>query len=144
MGGEVSIVDVPGHERFVNNMLAGVGGIDIAMLVVAADESVMPQTREHLAILDLLGVGKGIIALTKKDLVDEEWLQLVAKDVEELIEGTHLENSPICPVSAETGEGIEELVATMDQMLTDSQVRRDRRILKCGARRSSRTFGQGG
>ena len=76
-GSEVSIVDVPGHERFVNNMLAGVGGIDLALLVVAADESVMPQTREHLAILDLLNVSRGLVAVTKRDLVDEEWLELV-------------------------------------------------------------------
>lgn len=124
-GKEISIVDVPGHERFVNNMLAGVGGIDIAMLVVAADESVMPQTREHLAILDLLGVETGIIALTKKDLVDEDWLQLVTIDVEELVKGTLLENSSIYAVSAETGEGLEELVESMDRMLINSQVKRD-------------------
>ena len=124
-GKEISIVDVPGHERFVNNMLAGVGGIDIAMLVVAADEAVMPQTREHLAILDLLGVETGIIALTKKDLVDEDWLQLVTIDVEELVKGTLLENSSIYAVSAETGEGLEELVESMDRMLINSQVKRD-------------------
>ena len=76
-GEEVSIVDVPGHERFVKNMLAGVGGIDLALLLVAADEGVMPQTREHLAILDLLGVERGIVVLTKRDLVDQEWLDLV-------------------------------------------------------------------
>ena len=82
-GNEISIVDVPGHERFVNNMLAGVGGIDLAMLVVAADESVMPQTREHLAILDLLRIPRGLVALTKCDLVDEEWIELVTADVED-------------------------------------------------------------
>ena len=76
-GNETSIVDVPGHERFVNNMLAGVGGIDLALLVVAADESVMPQTREHLAILDLLRVERGLVAVTKRDLVDDDWLELV-------------------------------------------------------------------
>ena len=80
-GNEVSIVDVPGHERFVNNMLAGVGGIDIALLVVAADESVMPQTREHLAILDLLQIPRGLVALTKRDLVDDDWIELVMADV---------------------------------------------------------------
>ena len=80
-GNEVSIIDVPGHERFVNNMLAGVGGIDLGLLVVAADESVMPQTREHLAILDLLQIKHGIVALTKKDLVDEDWLELVSTEV---------------------------------------------------------------
>src|SRR6187551_2256050 len=80
-GQEVSIVDVPGHERFIKNMLAGVGGIDIALLVVAADEGVMPQTREHLAILDLLGINRGVVALTKTDLVDEEWLALVREEI---------------------------------------------------------------
>ena len=78
-GVEVSIVDVPGHERFIHNMLAGVAGIDIALLVVAADEGVMPQTREHVAILDLLGVTNGVVALTKRDLVDDEWLELVPR-----------------------------------------------------------------
>ena len=92
-GNEVSIVDVPGHERFVNNMLAGVGGIDLAMLVVAADESVMPQTREHLAILDLLQIRRGLVAITKKDTVDEDWLELVATDVEDVLKGTSLEGS---------------------------------------------------
>src|SRR5438445_4457907 len=77
-GQEVSIVDVPGHERFIKNMPAGVGGIDAALLVVAADEGVMPQTREHLAILDLLGISRGVVALTKRDLVEEDWLELVA------------------------------------------------------------------
>ena len=87
-GSEVSIVDVPGHERFVNNMLAGVGGIDLALLVVAADESVMPQTREHLAILDLLNVSRGLVAVTKRDLVDDEWLELVTAEVQDVLEGT--------------------------------------------------------
>ena len=80
-GNEVSIVDVPGHERFVNNMLAGVGGIDMGLLVVAADEAVMPQTREHLAILDLLQIPRGLVALTKGDLVEDEWLELVSTDI---------------------------------------------------------------
>ena len=77
-GREVSIVDVPGHERFIRNMLAGVGGIDVALLVVAADEGVMPQTREHLAIIDLLRIDRGLVAVTKKDLVDDDWMELVA------------------------------------------------------------------
>src|SRR5919202_2314238 len=80
-GEEASIVDVPGHERFIKNMLAGVGGIDTALLVVAADEGVMPQTREHLAILNLLGIDRGLVALTKKDLVDDEWLELVQEEI---------------------------------------------------------------
>ena len=124
-GGEVSVVDVPGHERFVNNMLAGVGGIDIALLVVAADESVMPQTREHLAILDLLRIPRGLVALTKTDLVDDEWLELVAADVEDTLEGTALEGARILPVSAYTGKGLPELVGAMEAMLEDIPAKRD-------------------
>ncbi len=124
-GNEVSIVDVPGHERFVNNMLAGVGGIDLALLVVAADESVMPQTREHLAILDLLGVQRGLVAVTKKDLVDDDWLELVAIDVKELLEGTTLEGSAVHTVSGSTGEGLPELVAGIQATLDESEPRKD-------------------
>ena len=104
-GNEVSIIDVPGHERFVNNMLAGVGGIDLALLVVAADESVMPQTREHLAILDLLQIGRGVVALTKKDLVDDDWLGLVESDVKEALDGTVLHGARIVPVSGPPARG---------------------------------------
>lgn len=124
-GNETSIVDVPGHERFVNNMLAGVGGIDLALLVVAADESVMPQTREHLAILDLLRVERGLVAVTKRDLVDEDWLELVTADVEDTLEGTVLEGAAIYPVSAMTGEGLPELIAAVDAMLDDTPPKRD-------------------
>ena len=124
-GNEVSIVDVPGHERFVNNMLAGVGGIDLALLVVAADEAVMPQTREHLAILDLLHVNRGVVAVTKRDLVDEDWLELVMADIEELIEGTALEGSPVVAVSAVTREGIDDLVSTIDSLLQQTEPKRD-------------------
>jgi selenocysteine-specific elongation factor len=102
----VEIVDVPGHERFVKNMLAGVGGIDIAMLVVAADEGVMPQTREHLAICSLLRVRSGLIALTKSDLVEPEWIELVRADITTLVRGTFLEQAPILAVSAKTGNGL--------------------------------------
>ena len=115
----------PGHERFVNNMLAGVGGIDLAMLVVAADESVMPQTREHLAILDLLRIPRGIVALTKTDLVEEDWIELVTADVEDTLEGTVLEGAAIMPVSAQTGEGLAELVAAIEGMLSDIPAKRD-------------------
>ena len=124
-GNETSIVDVPGHERFVNNMLAGVGGIDLALLVVAADESVMPQTREHLAILDLLQVERGLVAVTKRDLVDDDWLELVIADVEETLEGTVLEDAAIYPVSALTGEGLPELIGAIDAMLDDTPPKRD-------------------
>jgi selenocysteine-specific elongation factor len=105
----IEIVDVPGHERFVRNMLAGVGGIDLAMLVIAADEGVMPQTREHLAICSLLRIKAGLIALTKADLVESEWLELVREDVAGAVRGTFLEGAPIVPVSSKTGRGLDEL-----------------------------------
>ncbi|MFC2016652.1 selenocysteine-specific translation elongation factor [Chloroflexota bacterium] len=124
-GQEVGIVDVPGHERFINNMLAGVGGIDLALLIVAANEGVMPQTREHLAILDLLGVQIGIVVITKKDLVDEEWLSLVRMDIEELISPTSLSQAPIVAVSALTGEGLPDLVSAINDMLSSIEPRQD-------------------
>ncbi|MBI4608088.1 MAG: selenocysteine-specific translation elongation factor [Candidatus Rokubacteria bacterium] len=105
----IEIVDVPGHERFVKNMLAGVGGIDLAMLVVAADEGVMPQTREHLAICQLLRIKSGLVALTKTDLVEEEWLELVKDDARQLGSDTFLAGCPILPVSSKTGQGLAEL-----------------------------------
>ena len=108
-GTEVGVIDVPGHERFVRNMLAGVGGIDLVMLVIAADEGVMPQTREHLAICQMLQVKEGLVALTKADLVDEDWLELVSEDTREFLKGTFLEGKPIVPVSAKTGQGLDEL-----------------------------------
>jgi selenocysteine-specific elongation factor len=110
------VVDVPGHERFVKNMLAGAGGVDLVILVVAADEGVMPQTREHLDILQLLHVQKGVIAITKVDLVDEEWLMLVEEEVRELLKGTRLEGAPMVPVSVVTGQGLEELRQHLAQM----------------------------
>jgi len=109
----IEIVDVPGHERFVRNMLAGVGGIDLAMLVIAADEGVMPQTREHLAICSLLRIKAGLIALTKADLVEPDWLELVREDVAGAVRGTFLEGAPILPVSAKTGQGLGELRAAL-------------------------------
>ena len=121
-GKDISIVDVPGHERFVNNMLAGVGSVDMAMLVVAADESIMPQTKEHLAILDLLNVKSGVIVITKKDLVDEEWMELVKLDVQDLIQDTVMANSPIYGVSSETREGINELIEGIDNALSLSNL----------------------
>src|ERR671924_2225226 len=108
-GTEVGVIDVPGHERFVRNMLAGVGGIDLVLLVVAADEGVMPQTREHLAICQLLRVKDGLVALTKADLVDEDWIELVSEDTREFLKGTFLEGKPIVPVAAKTGQGVDEL-----------------------------------
>ncbi|HET9015491.1 MAG TPA: selenocysteine-specific translation elongation factor, partial [Thermomicrobiaceae bacterium] len=116
-GREVSIVDVPGHERFIKNMLAGVGGIDAALLVVAADEGPMPQTDEHLAILDLLGVSRGLVVLTKVDAVDADWRDLVVEETREKLVGTTLEDAPIVPVSSLTGEGLDDLRAAIDAML---------------------------
>ncbi|MDD2337953.1 MAG: selenocysteine-specific translation elongation factor [Geobacteraceae bacterium] len=106
---QFGIVDVPGHERFVRAMVAGVGGMDLVMLVIAADEGVMPQTREHLEICQLLGVKKGLVALTKCDMVDEEWLQLVVEEVRDYLVGSFLEEAPIIPVSAKTTAGLEDL-----------------------------------
>ena len=105
----IGVVDVPGHERFVRNMVAGATGINVAVLVVAADDGVMPQTREHLEIMDLLGIPTGLIALTKIDLVDEDLVELAKLDIEEAVAGTFLEDAPVIPVSSETGEGIDEL-----------------------------------
>jgi selenocysteine-specific elongation factor len=119
-GRRVGIVDVPGHERFIKNMLAGATGIDLVLLVIAADEGVMPQTREHVDILRFLSVRQGIIVLNKVDLVtDPSWLVLVKDDVRALVAGTPLEAAPIVEVSAKTGQGIPVLVETMDRMLTD-------------------------
>jgi selenocysteine-specific elongation factor len=122
-GVEVSIVDVPGHERFIHNMLAGVGGIDIALLVVAADEGVMPQTREHVAILDLLGISNGVVALTKRDLVDDEWLDLVQADVEEFLSTTSLRGVPIIPCSATTRVGLDRLIEVIQELLARERTR---------------------
>ena len=105
----LGIVDVPGHERFVKNMLAGVGGIDLVMLVIAADEGVMPQTKEHLAICQLLRVKSGLVVLTKADLAEPEWRELVQEDVRGVLRGTFLEGRPVVPVSAKTGEGLDVL-----------------------------------
>ena len=116
-GRQVSVVDVPGHERFIKNMLAGVGGIDAALLVVAADEGPMPQTEEHLAILDLLGVDLGVVALTKADTVDGEWLELVTEEVRDRLLPTRLAMAPLVPVSALTGQGLDDLRAALDAVL---------------------------
>ena len=118
-GNRLGIVDVPGHEGLIKNMLAGVGGIDIVMLVIAADEGIMPQTREHLAICDLLHVKKGLIALTKMDAAEKDWLSLVQDEVRDFVKGTFLEKSPIVPVSAKTGENLETLKQELDKLAKD-------------------------
>ncbi|PKM81744.1 MAG: selenocysteine-specific translation elongation factor [Firmicutes bacterium HGW-Firmicutes-14] len=109
------VVDVPGHERFIKNMLAGVGGMDLVLLVIAADEGIMPQTREHLDIIDLLSIPRGIVVITKTDMVEEEWIDLVKEEIMELVEGTVLESAPVTEVSAVTGRGIPELIGLIDQ-----------------------------
>ncbi len=124
-GREVSIVDVPGHESFIKNMLAGVGGIDAALVVIAADEGIMPQTREHLAILDLLHVQRGVVAVTKADLVDEEWLGLVQEEVAAYLQSTTLAGISILPVSAYSGRGLPELRAELDRLLAQELERQN-------------------
>ncbi len=129
-GEEVGVIDVPGHRDFIENMLAGVGGIDAALFVVAADEGVMPQTREHLAILDILQIQGGVVALTKVDLIDEknrsEWLELVEDEIRKLLARTVLAGAPVLPVSARTGEGISELKEALDACLAEKPPRLDR------------------
>ncbi|MEN6465068.1 MAG: selenocysteine-specific translation elongation factor [Syntrophaceae bacterium] len=115
-GLRLGIIDVPGHEKFVKNMVAGAGGIDIVALIIAADEGVMPQTREHLEICSLLGIRFGLVALTKTDLVESEWLSLVREDIREFLKGTFLEGAPIVPVSAVKGQGIDEFISALEQV----------------------------
>ncbi|RUA15708.1 MAG: selenocysteine-specific translation elongation factor [Clostridia bacterium] len=120
-GDPVGIVDVPGHSDFIKNMVAGIGAVDAALLAVAADEGVMPQTQEHLAILDLLQIPRGVVALTKIDLVDDpEWLRLVEMDVQDTLAGTSLADAPIIPVSAYTGQGLETLIETLARILAQA------------------------
>ena len=124
-GRAVSIVDVPGHERFIKNMLAGVGAIDLALLIVAADESVMPQTREHLAILDLLRIRRGLVVITKTDLVDHELVELVQAEVEDALADTAFAGCPMTAVSAHTGAGLDDLRSAIDDILAGAETRRD-------------------
>lgn len=114
-GRRVSIVDVPGHERFIKNMLAGASGIDLVLFVVAADEGMMPQSREHLDILNLLGLKHGILVVTKVDMVDDEWLELIIEDIKDEVRGTFLESAPVVRVSAVRGDGLDELKALIDE-----------------------------
>ncbi len=109
----IGVVDVPGHERFIKNMLAGVSGIDFVLMVVAADDGVMPQTLEHLDICNLLGIQRGVIALTKIDLVEPDWVEMMAEEVSEAMKGTFMEGAPVCPVSSADGRGIEALAETI-------------------------------
>lgn len=124
------IVDVPGHERFVKNMLAGVGGIDLVMLIVAADEGVMPQTREHLSICRLLGIKTGLIVLTKTDLVEPEWIELVKDDIQDFVKDTFLKDKPIVPVSAHTGDGLENLLDALRMIANQTPAKSETGIFR--------------
>src|SRR2546430_15190262 len=115
-GVRFGFVDVPGHERFVGNMLAGAAGIDVVLLVIAADESIKPQTREHFDICRLLGIQRGIVALTKSDLVEPELVDLVRLEMDEFVAGSFLEGAPVVPVSSTTGAGLDDLRLEMERM----------------------------
>jgi selenocysteine-specific elongation factor len=120
-GRKAGIVDVPGHEKFVRHMLAGASGMDLVLLVIAADEGVMPQTREHLDILNLLQIKKGIVVLTKIDLVDQEWLSMIEEDTREQLKGTFLENSLFSRVSSVSGTGISQLLQAINQVVAQTE-----------------------
>ena len=124
-GQKIGIVDVPGHEKFVKNMVAGAGGIDLVVMVIAADEGVMPQTREHLEICELLGISKGLVALTKADMVDEDWLALVQEDIRTFMKGTFLETSPIIPLSSITGAGLPDFLTALGKIISTLGERTD-------------------
>lgn len=124
-GDRAGIIDVPGHEKFINNMVAGVVGMDLVLLVIAADEGIMPQTREHMDILHLLGIEKSIIVLNKCDIVDEDWLELVEEEVKEELSGTFLKDAPVMKVSAATGQGLKELVEKIQELTIDDVVQKD-------------------
>ncbi|MCC7210857.1 MAG: selenocysteine-specific translation elongation factor [Candidatus Brocadia sp.] len=139
----VSIVDVPGHERFVKNMLVGATSIHLVLLVIAADDGVMPQTIEHLEIINLLGIKHGLIVLTKKDLVTDEWLAIVREDVKKTVSGTSLEHAPIIPVSVITGEGIETCETMIKELIAQIQVRNSIRVFRMPIDRSFTISGHG-
>lgn len=124
-GDRAGIIDVPGHEKFINNMVAGVVGMDLVLLVVAADEGIMPQTREHMDILSLLGIEKSIIVLNKCDLVEEDWIELVEEEIKEELAGTFLEHAPVMHVSAATGQGLTELIDAIEKMTDDEVAEKD-------------------
>ncbi|OHB75383.1 MAG: selenocysteine-specific translation elongation factor, partial [Planctomycetes bacterium RBG_16_59_8] len=142
-GRRVGIVDVPGHERFVKNMVAGATGIDLVMLVIAADDGIMPQTREHLNIMSLLGIRRGLVVLTKIDMVEREFVDLVTEDIRELVRGTFLEGAPILPVSSTTGAGIDVLKKTLNTMILETSPHRGGGIFRMPVQRvfSARGFG---
>ncbi len=142
-GQRVSIVDVPGHERFVKNMLAGATSINLVLFVIAADDGIMPQTIEHLEIINLLGIRYGLVALTKKDLVTDEWLAIVQEDIKNILKGTSLEDAPIVPVSTVTSEGIETCKAIIKNLIAQIKTRDDARVFRLPIDRSFTISGYG-
>ena len=129
-GTRLGIVDMPGHEKFVKNMVAGSSGIDVVVMVIAADEGVMPQTREHMEICNLMGIQHGMIALTKTDLVDEDLLELALEDIQDFVQDTFLEDKPILPVSSATGQGLEEFTATLQSICDTLPPRKESSIFR--------------
>lgn len=142
-GIRVALVDVPGHERFVRNMVAGVSGIDLLLLIISAEEGIKPQTREHFEICRLLGISKGIVVLTKADLVDEEWLALVEMEVEDFVRGSFLAGAPVCSVSARSGRGMAELRAEIFRLAGQVSARAGQRLLRLPIDRSFSLKGHG-
>ena len=142
-GRRVSIVDVPGHERFVKNMLAGATSINLVLFVIAADDGIMPQTIEHLEIINLLGIRHGLVALTKKDLVTDEWLAIVQEDIKNILKGTSLEDAPIIPVSTVTGEGIETCKTIIKNLIAQIKTHVDARVFRLPIDRSFTISGYG-
>jgi selenocysteine-specific elongation factor len=142
-GRTVGVVDVPGHERFVKNMVAGASGIDVVILVVAADDGVMPQTREHLAIMTLLGLQRGLVALTKIDAVEPALVEMAAEDVRAAVAGTFLEDAPILPVSAITGAGLEEFKSALFRLATDTKPRSPDGVFRVPIQRVFTSHGHG-
>ncbi|HAR50126.1 MAG TPA: selenocysteine-specific translation factor, partial [Smithella sp.] len=129
-GQTLGIVDVPGHEKFIKNMVSGAAGIDLVMMVIAADEGIMPQTKEHLYICSLLGISKGIVALTKTDMVEKEWLDLVQSEITEFLQGTFLEGAPVVPVSAIKQEGLTDLIKAIDTTVSKINEKTDDGIFR--------------
>jgi selenocysteine-specific elongation factor len=130
LGTDITVIDVPGHERFVRHMLAGASTIDLVVLVVAADDGVMPQTREHFEICRLMGIKRGLIAINKSDLVDNEWLEMVKLDVGEMVKGSFLEGAPMMPVSAVTGAGVPELRQLIVELARKVETKPDRGVFR--------------
>jgi selenocysteine-specific elongation factor len=139
----LALIDVPGHERFIRNMLAGASGLDLAMLIIAADDSVMPQTREHLEILRLLGLSGGLLVLSKCDLVEPSWLDLVEEDIRALVRGTFLEGAPLVRTSATTGQGLDELKRTLLQLCSAVRPGQDSGLFRMAIDRSFTVAGHG-